>query len=339
MASHALRWAVDVYGWEPGAAEWAFLLAQLSEGERERTCRFVFRDDQKRALVSRLMQRRCCAEVLSAPRGAPLPMGLTKGGKPFVRGSVPRPPSAPNFNYNVSHEGAWVVLAAEPLLLVGVDVAAPQGARRGAPAAPRCGKAAAQGAPDVNPKSLEQLFDSMAGSLSPAEWAHVRAGRCAAAQESAFRQLWSLKEAFVKARGDGLAFHPLARAEFTLRRAGCDGAGPGEGGSEPACAEGGAAISLRVDGAEAAGWSFSLQQLPADHWVAVARGPPEAAVDAWGEFTATMASRPLSAAACVAARCEPRSGWALLRVEGLLAEELRDGHADARRQDCGEAAV
>ena len=33
--------------------------------------------------------------------------------------------SAPNFNFNVSHEGDYVVLAAEPVLLVGVDVSAP----------------------------------------------------------------------------------------------------------------------------------------------------------------------------------------------------------------------
>jgi hypothetical protein len=38
---------------------------------------------------------------------------------------------------------------------------------------------------------------------------------CAAAQRSAFQQIWSLKEALVKARGDGLAYE-LSRAAFSL---------------------------------------------------------------------------------------------------------------------------
>jgi hypothetical protein len=33
--------------------------------------------------------------------------------------------AAPNFNFNVSHEGEFVVLASEPVAIVGVDVAAP----------------------------------------------------------------------------------------------------------------------------------------------------------------------------------------------------------------------
>lgn len=33
---------------------------------------------------------------------------------------------APNFNFNVSHEGDYVVLASEPLCICGIDVAAPQ---------------------------------------------------------------------------------------------------------------------------------------------------------------------------------------------------------------------
>lgn len=38
---------------------------------------------------------------------------------------------------------------------------------------------------------------------------------CPAAQQNCFRKLWSLKEAFVKARGDGLKLE-LGRAEFAL---------------------------------------------------------------------------------------------------------------------------
>ena len=36
------------------------------------------------------------------------------------------------------------------------------------------------------------------------------------ALESRFQRIWSLKEAFIKARGDGLGFEPLSRAEFSF---------------------------------------------------------------------------------------------------------------------------
>ena len=70
---------------------------------------------------------------------------LTQGSKPYLvastdgggggaaraasprRSSSPSPPdrTALNWNFNVSHEGRYVILASEPLALCGVDVAAP----------------------------------------------------------------------------------------------------------------------------------------------------------------------------------------------------------------------
>ena len=45
-------------------------------------------------------------------------------------GGGPRPGAAANWNFNVSHEGDFVVLASEPLCVCGVDVAAPAQLRR-----------------------------------------------------------------------------------------------------------------------------------------------------------------------------------------------------------------
>ena len=58
-----LRWVVDVKSWDPGEAEWALLLGLVSEEECTKTMKFHFREDQKRALVSRLLQRRACVEA------------------------------------------------------------------------------------------------------------------------------------------------------------------------------------------------------------------------------------------------------------------------------------
>ena len=40
------------------------------------------------------------------------------------------------------------------------------------------------------------------------------------AMETCFQRLWSLKESYIKARGDGLGFEPLSRAEFCFHPAG-----------------------------------------------------------------------------------------------------------------------
>ena len=91
-----------------------------------------------RAVDCRLLQRAACHEAYGVAHTAALIL-RTKGGKPYL---AARPDTAlegtaepgPNWNFNVSHEGHYVVLAAEPLLLCGVDVAAPDQSRvRGKP--------------------------------------------------------------------------------------------------------------------------------------------------------------------------------------------------------------
>ena len=109
-----LRWAVNTERWNPEGdhegAEFTFLLSLLPQHEREDCLRFVHMPDKKRALVSRLLQRAACAKVTSAPH-ASIEIRRTKGRKPFLHSPLPDPTIAPNFNFNVSHEGEFVVLA------------------------------------------------------------------------------------------------------------------------------------------------------------------------------------------------------------------------------------
>jgi 4'-phosphopantetheinyl transferase len=124
----------------------------VAQEERGRVAKFVHLDDRKRSLVSLLLQRWACEQALGVPfRSAEL--HRTKGGKPFLTARLlaaqawpvtdgnsnrlvhqaegaPRPGAAANWNFNVSHEGDFVVLASEPLCVCGVDVAAPAQLRR-----------------------------------------------------------------------------------------------------------------------------------------------------------------------------------------------------------------
>jgi 4'-phosphopantetheinyl transferase len=64
LTRFTLRWAVDISAWSPNDPEWQFLLGLLPGDERAAVQRFKFRDDQKRALLSRL--RLACTAMWSA---------------------------------------------------------------------------------------------------------------------------------------------------------------------------------------------------------------------------------------------------------------------------------
>ena len=150
-----LRWLVDISDWEPCHAEWQLLLGALPEEDATKVMRFRFTADQKRALTSRYLQRRACFETTGVP-WASVEIARTKGGKPFMN-NKPSPPARAglhaNWNFNVSHEGKYVAFAAEPRMVCGVDVAAPEEARAGKKKRP-----------------FSETIEMMKGQLSPDEW-------------------------------------------------------------------------------------------------------------------------------------------------------------------------
>lgn len=91
--------------------------------------RYKQKPDRKRALVSRLLQYRCCEKAVGIPWES-VNIKRTKGSKPFLANSQ-RPEGLLNFNFNVSHEGNFVALVSEPVCVCGVDIAAPNQLRPG----------------------------------------------------------------------------------------------------------------------------------------------------------------------------------------------------------------
>lgn len=98
-----LRWAVDTSSWTPGPDEFEFLLALIPTADQAECRSFRFLDDRKRALVSRLLQRAAACAALGLPFSE-VDIRRTKGRKPFVFNRGADRSSAPNFNFNVSHE-------------------------------------------------------------------------------------------------------------------------------------------------------------------------------------------------------------------------------------------
>ena len=172
-------------------------------------------------------------------------------------------------------------------------------------------------------RTLSELFHVMRNYFTKAEWAAIREpAPDERAMEAAFRKRWSLKEAYVKARGDGIAFE-LGKCEFAEVRQ------SGGGAVETA--------AITVEGAPKPAWRFFLQAAPEEHWISVGRGPPVDAVDAWGGFTATF-GRPRLTAAELAAQlehAEPPFEWR--RVRELVPPELRPEYDSASARGISEA--
>lgn len=310
------RWAVDIGAWReehrPGTATWTFLLGLIAEAaERDAVAGYLREEDRVRALVSRLLARRCCSVALSLDYTA-IEIARTKGKKPFVTANAKaRSASAdafPNFNFNVSHEGRFVVLASEPRCVCGVDVAAPDQFRR---------SSHRSGSWD---EDILKFFKTMRDVLSPREWQFVKYGGQNPGdvgseaplniQADRFRYFWSCKEAFTKARGDGLAFG-LGRADFAIKM--LSTASPI---SFEAC--------VAVDGSTLDQWRFYGDELAHGHIVTVARGPPKDVVDAHGSFRRTLSHDHLDDIDFEA----PHPPFELLRIRDLVPPKLRKAFDD-----------
>eukprot|EP00670_Eutreptiella_braarudii_P000179 CAMPEP_0174300518 /NCGR_PEP_ID=MMETSP0809-20121228/58504_1 /TAXON_ID=73025 ORGANISM="Eutreptiella gymnastica-like, Strain CCMP1594" /NCGR_SAMPLE_ID=MMETSP0809 /ASSEMBLY_ACC=CAM_ASM_000658 /LENGTH=415 /DNA_ID=CAMNT_0015406097 /DNA_START=38 /DNA_END=1282 /DNA_ORIENTATION=- len=367
-----LRWVVDVSAWEPSDEEFDFLIDLVPSDNPDQVKKYKLRDDQKRSLVGRLLTHAAVATVLGIPYRE-ISIGRTKGRKPFL--CTPHNVDwAPNFNFNISHEGRYVALATENLCVVGVDVAAPlsernqsvpqlfanldtvcsprewndirkQGSEEQQMGAfqRRWSLKEASSKPAETPnfnfnishegryvalatenlcvvgvdvaaplsqrkrnQSVPEFFATLETVCSPRECNDIRKQGSEELQSGAFQRHWSLKEAFVKARGDGLAFDPLSRAEFTI-------GGPLDALEPRVC----------VDGQARPEWNFFLEERDG-YWFSVSRAPAKAIIDAVGQFTKTLKRPTLAQDEMEKALAAPNPKFVTKSVRDLLpAEALR----------------
>lgn len=275
------RWAVDAEVWQPAGdaegEEFRFLLELLPQGEeRDGILKLPTFKDRKRALLGRLLTRRACARVLGVQDFQEFEVARTLGGKPFL--ATPLPAELPNFNFNVSHDGRWVVLASDPLQLVGVDVSAPQRARN-----------------DREDDTWREDLDSL---LYAGEQDVISRGLTVRDRYSVFQRLWSAKEAVTKAVGRGLDFGmqrievqlpDLASGSFLPRWLGGQEVADLKGQQSP----GQKVLEARasIDGWPTPCWDLRQHRLPADHWATVALGPVEEVEDERKQFASTLRLR------------------------------------------------
>ncbi|KAL8191055.1 UNVERIFIED_CONTAM: hypothetical protein K2H54_067054 [Gekko kuhli] len=115
----SLRWAFSYASWVPCREDWLLAMRLVQPEEKERIGQFVFARDAKAAMAGRLLIRRLIAEKLNLPWNE-IRLERTSKGKPVLMNDISSDCSP--FNFNISHQGSYAVLAAEPDRQVGIDV-------------------------------------------------------------------------------------------------------------------------------------------------------------------------------------------------------------------------
>jgi 4'-phosphopantetheinyl transferase len=171
-----LRWlAVDAIK----EAEWSALASLLNEGERERAERFHFKHDRRSFVAAHALVRVTLSRLVNrAPRDWRFRIG--EYGKPHVDDDAVR--------FNLSHTRGMAAVAVAPHGDIGIDVERIDRHRLGLDIA-------------------ERFF-------APSEFEHLK-GLNADTRVDASYELWTLKEAYIKAMGLGLSC-PLDAFHFEL---------------------------------------------------------------------------------------------------------------------------
>ncbi|KAG9491364.1 hypothetical protein GDO78_000065 [Eleutherodactylus coqui] len=234
VVMEGVRWAFPCARWTPGRDDWSLCARCVQPEEKQRIAQFMFTRDAKAAMAGRLLIRKLIAEKLLIPWDK-IQLDRTAKGKPFLVSGIP--PNLPNFNFNVSHQGDFAVLAAEPELQVGVDIMKTDRPGSG---------------------STEEFFRIMHRQFTQREWHSIKSMGSDWAQLDMFYRHWALKESFIKAIGVGLGFN-LQRIEFGVLPLHME---PGKVYTQ---------TKMLLD-EEVENWSFEEMLLDEKHHVAVALG-------------------------------------------------------------------
>lgn len=171
--SNRVRWVFDCGNWFPSENDWSKASRSIQLEEKERIGRFVFKRDAKRSIIGQLMIRKFLSEAIQLP-WSQIKTKRDLNNKPIIEGF--------DLNFNVSHDGNFVVLAGEENISVGIDIMR------------NCYKGG---------KSLNEFFRLMQRNFHSNEWTYISKGTDIKKTNSFYR-FWCLKESYVKATGTGL---------------------------------------------------------------------------------------------------------------------------------------
>ncbi|ACV61822.1 4'-phosphopantetheinyl transferase [Desulfofarcimen acetoxidans DSM 771] len=175
-----MRWEMRVYAAKLTAGVSDFdldrIASRLTPERQERIRKFVSKEDARRSVLAELMLRQIILESLGLS-GKEISFGANSYGKPFLVGIG-------DFHFNLSHSGEWVVCVTDNAP-VGIDI-----------------------------EMIRPVEYNIARKFFlPAEYGDLMA-KNEAERLHYFFSLWTLKESYIKARGEGFA-RPLD--SFSIR--------------------------------------------------------------------------------------------------------------------------
>ncbi|GAA5845494.1 hypothetical protein JCM9279_003053 [Rhodotorula babjevae] len=222
------------------------LLDLLDPDSRADVHKFRFLRDARRCLCGRLLARYAASTRLSKPWPT-LSFQKSERGRPYLE---PSEQSTWTYDYNTSHDGELVVVASHGPS----PSASPHGPPSSTMSSPRVGVDVMRIKNPWDGTSTDEFISGVAEQLAPRELSAL--SRLSWGPGSDARRLrhllalWTLKEAFVKATGEGL-HRDLRTIAFDIELDG-DNA---EGGEVRRIGEG------RLDGSRLDGWRFSLVEV------------------------------------------------------------------------------
>lgn len=177
MSNNSVRWAFNSTTWNPAHSEMMLATSCIQAEEKERLAKFIFKEDFKSSLIGRLLMRKFVNEFQGIPYNE-IRFCRDEKGKPFLSDKNC------NINFNVSHQGDYVVLAGElEHVEMGVDVMKNEYA---------------------GGKTVPEFFRIMNRQFSALEWQSIKNCRSETEQVGMFCRHWALKESYVKAIGVGI---------------------------------------------------------------------------------------------------------------------------------------
>ena len=217
--------------------------------ERQRIRKFRYRKDAKASIVGRLLMRMWASNTFNIGSNK-LEFMRTEKGRPSLRKNLMKSTEYENnyWDFNVSHAGNYTVFVAEKSVeAIGVDVMSLQDIRF-----------------DRSDEKIQEFFRIMTKQFTESEWNQIKCSSPSSQTKSlaTFFRFWTLKESFVKADGEGLAWD-LQRLSFQVIQQSFDD-------TNVICDS-----ELSIDRQHMKNWHFQESLLDPDHWVSTALKNPQ----------------------------------------------------------------
>lgn len=214
-----LKYCFNTSSWNPNRVEWLQLLTSITKEERDKVTRFSFKCNSKQTLIGRVLIRYCLKNLLNIEWSC-LCIGQTAKDRPFLKIKetlcLAKMNSLPyHVDFNVSHSGDYIVIFVgisslnstrkaendlDDYFKLGTDVMKIEIDERTRLNNPGDNEEA------IFQKELNRHERVIESKFSNVERNFIYNKTSPVEKLSAFYRLWSLKESYVKALGDGIGF-------------------------------------------------------------------------------------------------------------------------------------